>query len=272
MLNTKNHEFKKNFGQNFISDNNLLLAICQDAGVTKEDTVLEIGTGAGTLTKMLSKNAKKVVTYEIDKSLEERLKESFLDATNIELVIKDIMETSMDEIKEKTGDGNFKVVANIPYYITTPLIFKFIRNFDNLDSMTIMVQKEVADRMIAKPDTANYGALSVMIGYFGRAKVTRNVSRNMFYPVPNVDSAVVRVDLFKNRDKDLDKTFSELVKAAFHMRRKTLANNFSESFNISNSDAAKLIQGAGFDPRVRGEKLSVEEFKRLARTLKNMQI
>ncbi len=272
MNNFSEHEFKKRFGQNFISDINLLQAICNDAGVDKSDLVIEIGTGAGTLTTRLAKNAKKVVTFEIDRTLENPLKEKFSEYDNIDLVMQDILKVTESDIREITQNNKFKVVANIPYYITTPIIFKFIKNFDNLISMTIMVQKEVADRMVSNVGTKDYGALSVMTSYYGNAKITRKVSRNMFYPVPNVDSAVVRIDMKQNRDSSLDKVFQNLVKAAFHMRRKTLSNNFSESFGISNSDASKLIQGAGFDPKVRGENLSVEEYIRLAKTLKSMNI
>ena len=272
MKEAMNHEFKKCFGQNFISDTNLLSSIASDAGVNEGDTIIEIGTGAGTLTTMLAKKAKRVFTFEIDRSLNDILAPKFENYDNIELIFEDIMKVTVEDIQKLVGDGDFKVVANIPYYITTPIIFKFIKNFDNLKSMTIMVQKEVADRMVSPPDTKDYGALSVMTSYYGRAKVTRKVSRNMFYPVPNVDSAVVRIDMYENRDKSLDKIFQNLVKAAFHMRRKTLANNFSESFNIKSADASKLISGAGLDPRVRGEKLNVNEYIRLAKTLRNMQI
>lgn len=266
------HEFKKSLGQNFLRDTNLLAAIASDAEVTKEDIVVEIGAGAGTLSCILAEKAKQVFAYEIDKSLEEPLTEKFSNYDNISLKMNDIMKVDMTDIFDLTENKPYKVVANLPYYITTPIIFKFLENSKNLISLTIMVQKEVADRIIAKPATENYGALSVMVNHYGTPKITRNVNRKMFFPAPNVDSAVVNIKLKMDREKRYDKVFSEIVSAAFHMRRKTLVNNFAESFGIDKSEASKVVEGAGFDPKVRGETLSSSEFERLAKILLSRQI
>lgn len=219
------HNFKKKFGQNFISDKNLLSAICQDAGIDKESQVLEIGAGAGTLTQEISNNAKKVVSYEIDRDLQEHLLS--LNLSNTQFIFGDIMDYSTEEI-ESNFDGNYKMIANLPYYITTPIIFKFLNEASRLESLTIMVQKEVAERIVADVGGKDYGVLSIMVKFFGDAKINRIVSRKMFYPQPNVDSAVVTITIDKEKYKDIDKIkFYKFIQTAFSMRRKTLKNNLS---------------------------------------------
>ena len=219
------HNFKKKFGQNFITDKNLLSAICNDAEVDEKSQVLEIGAGAGTLTEEISKLAGKVVSYEIDRDLKEHLLS--LDLPNTKFVFGDVMDFSLDEI-EKDFDGGYKIIANLPYYITTPIIFKFLNGSEKLSSLTIMVQKEVAQRIIAKTGTKDYGVLSIMINFFGEAKINRIVSRNMFYPQPNVDSAVVTINITKNKYGDIDKNkFYKFIQTVFAMRRKTLKNNLT---------------------------------------------
>lgn len=216
------HNFKKNFGQNFISDKNLLLAIVDDAGIVSEDEVLEIGAGAGSLTQALSQRAKKVVSYEIDKELEDKL--TALNLKNVEFCFADIMKVEVSQL-EKKFQGNYKLVANLPYYITSPIIFKFLSQSTKLTSLTIMVQKEVAQRIVANYGSKDYGVLSIMVQFFGEAKLTRNVSRNLFYPRPNVDSAIVHIKI-KEKFVDIDKqSFFAFVQACFSMRRKTLKNN-----------------------------------------------
>ncbi len=216
------HNFKKNFGQNFISDKNLLLAIVDDAGIVSEDEVLEIGAGAGSLTQALSQRAKKVVSYEIDKELEDKL--TALNLKNVEFCFADIMKVEVSQL-EKKFQGNYKLVANLPYYITSPIIFKFLSQSTKLTSLTIMVQKEVAQRIVANYGSKDYGVLSIMVQFFGEAKLTRNVSRNLFYPRPNVDSAIVHIKI-KEKFVDIDKqSFFAFVQTCFSMRRKTLKNN-----------------------------------------------
>lgn len=247
------HNFKKKFGQNFISDKNLLSAICQDAGVDENSLVLEIGAGAGTLTEEISKKAKKVVSYEIDWDLQEHLLS--LNLPNTKFVFGDIMDFPTNEV-EKDFEGEYKMIANLPYYITTPIIFKFLNEAENLTSLTIMVQKEVAERIIATVGGKDYGVLSIMVNFFGEAKINRIVSRKMFYPQPNVDSAVVTINIDKNKFKNIDKNkFYKFIQTVFSMRRKTLKNNLTHGG--VNSEKIALI-----DPNllsVRGETLTINE-------------
>ena len=222
-----NHNFKKKFGQNFITDKNLLSAIVDDAEIDKSDEVLEIGAGAGTLTKEISNRAKKVISYEIDKDLESYL--LGLKLNNVNFIFKDIMKENLLEIENYFEDG-YKLIANLPYYITTPIIFKFLKNSKKLKSLTIMVQKEVAKRIVATKGEKDYGILTIMINFYGNAKITRNVNRKMFYPEPNVDSAVIRIDIDREKYKNIDDDkFYSFVQSCFSMRRKTLKNNLEHS-------------------------------------------
>ncbi len=220
------HNFKKKFGQNFISDKNLLDAICDDGEVTKDDLVLEIGAGMGSLTTALSSHAKKVKSFEIDRDLKEHL--SSLNLPNVEFVFGDVMDFTLKQIENGLEDG-YKMVANLPYYITSPIIFKFLKS-DNLTSLTIMVQKEVAQRIIAKEGDKNYGVLSIMIAFYGNAQIKRIVSRKLFYPQPNVDSAIVNIKVERDRFEGVDEEkFYKFICSAFSMRRKTLKNNLLQS-------------------------------------------
>ncbi len=250
-----NHNFKKKYGQNFISDLNLINAIVQDAKVTKLDDVLEIGAGGGSLTQILSQNAKKVISYEIDNDLKDHLLS--LNLNNTTFKFEDIMKVSIDEI-EKDFINNYKVVANLPYYITTPLIFKFLTNSKKITSLTIMVQKEVAERIIAQCGDKDYGVLSIMIQFYGNAKITRLVSRKMFFPQPSVDSAVVNIDI-KNNFSNIDsQKFYRFIQGCFSMRRKTLKNNLLHNFNINIHELEGLL-GANVLSN-RAENLSLENF------------
>lgn len=220
-----NHEFKKKFGQNFISDKNLIYAICDDAGVRENDNVLEIGAGAGGLTSALNEKAGKVVSYEIDKDLRQHLTSLNLEKTKF--VFGDVMDYSIEEI-EKEFAGKYKMIANLPYYITTPIIFKFLNGSSKLESLTIMVQKEVAERIVAKEGGKDYGVLSIMVDFYGNAEISRIVGRKMFFPQPNVDSAVVTIKV-ENKYPELDKNeFYKFVQCLFAMRRKTVRNNLSQ--------------------------------------------
>lgn len=259
--------FNKALGQNFITDGNLLDAIVADSGICSDDIVVEIGTGAGTLTRALAKVAKKVYSFEVDKNLQPVLALSLQGVENVEVIFKDILKMKDDDVNAIVG-GEFKVVANLPYYITTPLAMRFIESTLDVKSLTIMVQKEVADRFVAKPNTADYSAITLAIEMAGSVKITRNVSRAMFYPSPNVDSAVVRIDIDKHKlDGENQKLLHKLARSAFAMRRKTLANNLSVAFSISKQDATSIIESAGFAPMIRGEALSLEDYKVLARVL-----
>lgn len=259
--------FNKALGQNFITDANLLDAIVADSGITSDDTVVEIGTGAGTLTRAIAKVAKKVYSFEVDRNLQPVLALSLQGVDNAEVIFRDVLKMKDDELKSAVGDS-FKVVANLPYYITTPLAMRFIESSLDVKSVTIMVQKEVALRFVAKPNTADYSAITLAIEMAGNAQITRNVSRNMFFPSPNVDSAVVRIDIDRTKlDGENAPLLHKLVRSSFAMRRKTLANNLSVAFQIDKQEAGKLIEEAGFSPMVRGEALSLDDYKKLTKTL-----
>lgn len=259
--------FNKALGQNFITDANLLDAIVADSGINGDDTVVEIGTGAGTLTRAIAKVAKKVYSFEVDRNLQPVLALSLQGVDNAEVIFRDVLKMKDDELKSVVGDS-FKVVANLPYYITTPLAMRFIESSLDVKSVTIMVQKEVALRFVAKPNTADYSAITLAIEMAGDAKITRNVSRNMFFPAPNVDSAVVRIDIDRAKlDGENVALLHKLVRSSFAMRRKTLANNLSVAFQIDKQEAGKLIEEAGFSPMVRGEALSLDDYKKLTKTL-----
>lgn len=253
--------YKKQFGQNFIYDTNLLKAIVQDAGVTSNDEVLEIGVGAGTLTKEICNCAKKVVSYEIDKSLEPFINDNLKNVNNHTLIFKDIMEAENSEISEHF-ENEFKIVANLPYYITTPIIFKFLEGNFNLTSLTIMVQKEVGDRICSKENSKDYGILSVMLQTYANCKVTRQINRKMFTPSPNVDSCLVRIDLDYNKFNVKNKEkYRDFIKTCFSMRRKTLTNNlkgYVDKEKLLNS--LKLLN---LNESVRSEQISVENLVKL---------
>lgn len=253
---------KHKFGQNFISDTNLLSAIVRDGEVTPNDTVLEIGAGEGALTKEISKIAKKTVSFEIDNDLQPILLS--LNLPNTQFVFCDALKEELEKIESLLGE-EYKIIANLPYYITSPLIFKFLEGSEKLLSMTIMVQKEVAQRIVAKEGGKDYGILSVMIAFHGDAKITRQVSRKMFFPVPNVDSAVVNIKIVKNKFDVNKQNFSKVVKGAFSMRRKTLLNNLSTALKISKEEIQqKLTQ---FDTNRRAESFSVQEFVEITKIL-----
>lgn len=255
-------EMKKKFGQNFLRDKNLLAAIVKDAGITKDDTVIEIGPGAGALTQELCRAAKSVVCYEIDKQLKPVLDENLKEFSNYEIVFGDVLKVDMSEIEQRAG-GEFKLVANLPYYITTPIIFKFLEQSQNISSLTIMVQKEVAQKIVAKPNAEGYGVLSVMTNFFSSTKICRIVGRKMFYPAPKVDSAIVHMDIFENIDKNYAQKFKQIVFASFAMRRKTLSNNLSSALKLSKQEVDERLLSVGISPQTRAETLCVEDFKKL---------
>lgn len=262
-LNGSGFTFKKKFGQNFLTDETLLGRIVEGAGVDKETTVIEIGCGAGALTKEIAKRAKMVYGYEIDTSLKPVLARTLSGIDNAEIIFKDFMRIRLDELEKTLPE--YKVVANLPYYITTPLIMLFLENSQKCLSLTVMVQEEVANRLCAKPDTADYGAITANVALRGECRVLERVGRERFTPSPNVDSAVVRIDLTDCRlnVRDID-AYKKTVKAAFSSRRKTLENNLLNTFKLSREEAEEIICECGFNKGVRGEALSPEDFARLA--------
>ncbi len=253
--------FKKKFGQNFISDKNLLNAIANDAEISESDEVLEIGAGAGSLTQVLSEKSKKVVSFEIDKDLFEGLKA--LDLKNVEFIFSDFLQADLSEIEQKF-EKKYKVVANLPYYITTPIIFRFLEEAKKLDSLTIMVQKEVAERVCAKVGGKDYGILTVMTNFYGDPKITRIIKRQMFFPVPNVDSALLNIKIV-DKFPDVNKQdFLKFIKTAFSMRRKTLLNNLGTAYSKT-----KLKEMLGEEVLVRrAEQFSLEEFVEIYKKIK----
>lgn len=258
-IKTNNFKFNKKFGQNFIFDKNLLNAIIDDSNITKQDEVLEIGPGAGTLTKVIASKAKKVVSYEIDTNLKPILEENLQGVKNSRIIFADALKTNIKDI-ESNFLGEYKIVANLPYYITTPLIFKFVQETKKVKSMSIMVQKEVGDRFIAKPKDEEYGSISVVLDFYGDVKILRNVPRRMFVPAPNVDSCVVQIEFVKNKFDANAILFEKIVKSAFLNRRKTLANNLSVNFLVSKQEVYEILKSIGINEQARGDSLSTHEF------------
>lgn len=259
LLAEKGFRFNKQFGQNFLTDDVLLRQIVEDAGVDG-GTVLEVGAGAGTLTRALAERAQKVVAFEIDKNLEKILEVTLADKPNVQVVIGDVMRYTMPQIEEMCG-GSYSVVANVPYYVTTPLIMNFAENAHAVTSLTLTIQKEVAERLVAKPATKQYGAITVAVDAVADAEVTRILPRNLFYPQPNVDSAVVKIVFRRNKYDIPDPAlFRKTVKAGFAMRRKTLANNLIVGFGFSREAAERVITECGLNVNCRGEELSTEQF------------
>ncbi len=262
--------FNKQFGQNFLTDEVLLENICDDAGVDG-GAVLEIGAGAGTLTRVLSRRSDRVVAFEIDRDLRPILDVTLSDCDNVKLITGDVMRYSMEQIEGLCG-GKYKVVANIPYYLTSPLVMRFVDNATAAQSMTLTVQKEVAERLAARPATKAYGAISVAVQAVADVKLTRILPRNLFYPVPNVDSAVVRITFCRDKFGAVDTAlFRKTVRSAFATRRKTLLNCLLSGFGLDRERAAEIIAECGFTPDCRGEQLSVEQFVALCERLKGVQ-
>ena len=256
-------QFKKQFGQNFISDTNLLKSIVEASGIDENTTVVEIGCGAGTLTRAIAESAKKVYAFDIDTALKPVLAETLAGLENVEAIFRDFNKINLKEFEAEIGE--YTVVANLPYYITTPLVTKLLEESDNVQGISIMVQEEVAERFCAKEDTPEYGSITAAIALKGEAKIVKRVSRNLFYPRPNVDSAVVKITFQRGRVAVKDeKAYRQTVKCAFLNRRKTLENNLVNFFNVSRETAKKILSEAGVDEKARGETLSPQRLARLA--------
>lgn len=268
-------QFKKKFGQNFLIDPHVLDKIVDAAQITKDDFVLEIGPGIGTLTQYLCENARQVLAVEIDDKLIPILKETLQPYDNVEVLHGDILKQDIQQIADTYNDGKpIKVVANLPYYITTPIIMELFESHVPLANVTVMVQKEVADRMKAEPGTKDYGALSLAVQYYAKPYIAAFVPPNCFMPRPNVSSAVIRFDCLARVPVEVhnEKLMFRLIRASFNQRRKTLQNGIANSAELSftKEQAARAIEQAGFDVRIRGEKLGLEEFARLADELERM--
>ncbi len=260
--------FSKKYGQNFITDEALLDDIAGDAGLTEDDTVVEIGAGAGTLTRALAKRAGKVIAFEIDRSLETTLNKTLADYNNVEVIFDDVTKWTDAELNDLIG-AKYKVAANLPYYITTPLLFMFLDRPNPPESITVMVQKEVAERICATEKKGDYGALSVSVAVRADAEITRIVKRDKFTPPPNVDSAVVRIVMRGETGAKSDKELFGLIKKAFAMKRKTLVNNLSAGYGITKQRAAQWLKFVGINEMARAEELSPGQFIELSDTINN---
>ena len=258
--------FKKQFGRNFISDSNLLKSIVAASGISGEDTVVEIGCGAGTLTRALSETAKKVYAFDIDAELKPVLAETLAGCDNVEVIFRDFNKL---DLKAFEGEiGRYAVVANLPYYITTPLVTKLLEESEKVESLSIMVQEEVAERFCAREGTPEYGSITAAIALKGSAKIVKRVSRNLFYPRPNVDSAVVKITFERGRlPVRSEKMYRAAVRCAFLSRRKTLENNLVNVFGFSRETAKEVLFKAGVEEKARGETLSPERLARLSDVL-----
>lgn len=233
--------FNHNLGQNFITDKNLLDRIVELSGVDENDVVVEIGTGAGTLTRAIAEKVKKVYSFEVDRALKPVLDETLSGLDNVEVIFKDVLKMKDKELIEIVGE-KFKVVANIPYYITTALVMRFLEEGVHPSAITVMVQKEVADRFVAKPATEDYGAITMAISLYGDAKIVGQVDKSMFYPVPKVDSSIVRIDVYDKYAGVDKKKVNKTIKCAFMMRRKTLLNNLTAVYPVQKDEAAKSLK------------------------------
>ncbi|MCA0972724.1 16S rRNA (adenine(1518)-N(6)/adenine(1519)-N(6))-dimethyltransferase RsmA [Halobacillus litoralis] len=265
--------FKKSLGQNFLVDVNILKNIIEHAGIDEKAGAIEIGPGIGALTEQLAIHAKDVVAFEIDQRLLPILDDTLQDYDNVSIINEDILKADVQNVmEEKFEPGQpVHVVANLPYYITTPILMKLLMDRLPISSLTVMIQKEVADRMAAVPNTKSYGSLSIAVQYYTEAKVVMNVPKTVFQPQPNVDSAVLHLNMRSEPPVDVNNEdfFFDLVKASFGQRRKTLMNNLARHFKgiYDKEELNKRLDEIGIDSRRRGESLSMEEFALLANRL-----
>ena len=262
-----NFKFSKSLGQNFLIDTNVIDRILEGARVQEGDYVIEVGPGIGTLTKEMGRTAEKVVAIEIDKTLIPILEETLADFPNIEVINQDILKVDVQElVKEKLNGGPVKLIANLPYYITTPIVMKFLEEDIPVTDIVVMVQKEAADRMNAQPNSKDYGALSVAVQYYCDTEIVAKAPRHMFMPQPNVDSTVIGLHVREEKKYNVDNEdiFFKTVKASFGQRRKTLLNALGGLGFLSKDDIKEVLQMANIDEKRRGETLSIEEFASLS--------
>ncbi|MDD6207759.1 MAG: 16S rRNA (adenine(1518)-N(6)/adenine(1519)-N(6))-dimethyltransferase RsmA [Clostridiales bacterium] len=261
--------FQKRFGQNFLIDTHVLDKIIRAAQITSEDLVLEIGPGIGTMTQYLCENARQVIAVEIDSNLIEILSDTLSPYDNVTVINEDILKLDINQIVEQQNNGRpIKVVANLPYYITTPIIMGLFESHVPIDSITVMVQKEVAERMQAGPGSKDYGALSLAVQYYAEAYIAANVPPNCFMPRPNVDSAVIRLTRHKTPVVNVqdEALMFRLIRASFNQRRKTLVNglNNSPELSFSKDQIVHALEQSGLSPSIRGEALTLAQFATLS--------
>ncbi len=275
VINRYEFAFQKKFGQNFLIDQGIVEKIVREAGVTKDDFVLEIGPGIGTMTQILCENAREVAAVEIDRKLIPILNDTLSEYDNVTIINDDILKVDINKLaEEKNGGRPIKVVANLPYYITTPIIMGLFESHVPLDSITIMVQKEVADRMQTGPGSKDYGALSLAVQFYAKPEIVVNVPPECFMPRPNVGSAVIRLKRHETRPVDVkdEKLMFRIIRASFNQRRKTLANGLNNSPEIgyTKEQIAAAIEELGRGASIRGEALTLEEFARLSNIFSSM--
>lgn len=276
VINKHEFAFQKKFGQNFLIDEGIVNKIVREAGVTKDDFVLEIGPGIGTMTQLLCEQAGGVAAVEIDTNLIPILKETLAEYDNVTIINEDILKVDIKKLaEEKNGGKPIKVVANLPYYITTPIIMGLFESNVPIDSITVMVQKEVADRMQVGPGTKDYGALSLAVQYYSKPQVVINVPPECFIPRPNVGSAVIRLTRYKEPPVKVrdEKLMFKLIRASFNQRRKTLANglNNSPEINFSKEEITAAIESLHKGPSIRGEALTLSDFAALSDYFSNIK-
>lgn len=259
---------KKRFGQNFLIDRNVLTKLIDAAGISQDSLALEIGSGLGVVTVELAAKARKVVCVEVDTQLDPILREVLQDASNVEIVIQDFLKLDVCEFLAARGEGKWTAIANLPYYITTPILTKLVDAKQCFDSILLMVQREVATRLRAQPGTSDYGSITVYAQYHCEIESVMKVSRNVFYPVPDVDSEIIKLTIRESPAVSVanEALFFNIVKASFGKRRKTLLNALSSSgdLNWTKTQAETALQISGIDPGRRGETLSLSEFAALA--------
>ena len=272
VLNKYQFTFQKKFGQNFLIDTHVLDKIIRAANITKDDFVLEIGPGIGTMTQYLAESAGEVCAVEIDKNLIPILQDTLKDYDNVTVINNDILKVDIRKMADEKNQGRpIKVVANLPYYITTPIIMGLFENHVPVESITVMVQKEGADRMQVGPGTKDYGALSLAVQYYAEPYIVANVPPNCFMPRPKVGSAVIRLTRHSQPPVQVnnEKLMFQIIRASFNQRRKTLANSLKnyEGLSFDKDEIEQAIAACGFQPTIRGEALSLEEFARLSNIL-----
>lgn len=266
--------FQKKFGQNFLIDTHVLDKIIRESGVTKDDLVIEIGPGIGTMTQYLCESAREVVAIEIDKNLIPILQDTLSAYDNVTVINEDVLKVDIKKLaEEKNGGKPVKVVANLPYYITTPIIMGLFESHVPIDSITIMVQKEVADRMQEGPGSKEYGALSLAVQYYAKPEIVANVPPNCFMPRPNVGSAVIRLTCHEKPPVEVkdEKLMFNIIRASFNQRRKTLVNGLGNAafLPVTKDQVAEALEKMNLSPTIRGEALSLEQFAELSNLLKD---
>ena len=270
ILKTYGFSFKKSLGQNFLIDVNILKNIIEEAGIDQSVGAIEIGPGIGALTEQLAQHADRVVAFEIDQRLLPILEETLEGYNNVDVINQDILKADVERVIEEHFEQGqqVRVVANLPYYITTPILMKLLMDRLPIDSITVMIQKEVAERMAASPNTKSYGSLSIAVQYYTDAKVVLNVPKTVFMPQPNVDSSVLHLEMRQAPPVQVEdeEFFFDVVKATFGQRRKTLMNNLARHFKgeMDKQEIRDRLERVGIEPSRRGESLAMEEFASLA--------